>query len=322
MTLTLHPHQVRAVAAGIASLRAGHTPVLSVATGGGKSLIAADLAYRGHGRVLVTAHRKELVAGNAAEMLELHPDADVGIYSAGVGRRDTSNKVVFAGIDSVVNRMADLQAGGPFSAVIVDEAHRIPLKNKPSRYRTLLEACPGAKLIGMTATPYRLDGGLLYDGPDTWFDDLAIDVGIRELTDAVLLTPLIGVRGDVEPNLKGVAKSVGDWSPGELSERMMEDEVVQDAMAEIMALAKDRESWLIFCVDVKHVELVAKELQMRGVDARLVTGKTPKDERDALINGFKNREFRALVNCEILTTGSNLPCADCGILLRPTESKG
>lgn len=329
--ITLRDYQEAAARAALDSIGSGHAPALSLPTGSGKGILIAHLAHIGRGRVLVVTDRQELIKQNEAKLLGLAPGADVGVYSAGLERRESDAKVVMGGIQSIYNRMDELQRVGDFSAVIVDECHKVNHDNNlkigqgtgKTMYRQMFEACTEAKRIGLSATCSRLVGGPIYKGPHAWFDDLAYHVGVRELTPKYL-APLIGVETSVEISTKGLHKSGGDWATKELSERMSEPGVVKEAMSEIMTHTPGREHWLVFCVDKAHAELMAKELQMRDVDARLLlsgSGKAYQLYRKNTIEAFENGQFRALVGVGIFTTGFDVACVDAIIMARKTESR-
>ena len=140
-------------------------PCIVTPTASGKSVIIAqivtDAVKRWGGRVLILAHVKELLEQNAAKVIALCPDIDIGVYSAGLSRRDTRNSVIVAGIQSVANRACEL---GKFDLIVIDEAHCIPSSGE-GQYRTVLRDAmtvnPRLRVIGLTARPYRLDGGLI-----------------------------------------------------------------------------------------------------------------------------------------------------------------
>lgn len=321
-SIKLRYYQQEALDALLGSLAKGEHPVCALATGGGKSLLIAALCAALPGRVLVATHRQELLTQNSATLRRLLPDADYGIYSAGLGERTADTRVVFGGIQSIYQRMEHMQDAGEFGTVIADEAHRCPPRNAPSMYRTIFEACHDAQRVGMTATPYRLAGGLLHVGPDAWFTCMPVQIGMRQLTDAGYLAPLVGVRTaqDVDTSLVHVRS--GEFALGELSQAACEEAVVHGAVEELCALAAPRRAWLVFCVDVAHTELVTAALRQAGIAAQMLLGTTPQEERQAVLAAFRAGKIRALVNCEVATTGFDLPLVDCVAMLRPTMSRG
>lgn len=339
--LALRDYQEEAVLALLEAVARGEHPVCAMATGGGKSLVIAELCRRLPGRILVATHRKELLAQNSAQLSRLSGEeaGEIGVYSAGLGRRETDARVIFGGIQSIYRRMPALQKVGPFGTIIVDEAHLVgdrvvvePAEDEEEEeeekppppipmYGRVFEACPDARRIGLSATPYRLDDGPIFGRPETWFDTRPVDIGIRYLTDLGHLAPLIGVMAAPDIDLSKVRVRNGDYVASDLSAIMSDQRVVNQAVEEMVVLAAKRQQWLAFCCDVTHTRIVTGALCAAGIDARLLIGTTPQDERDELLRAFRAREFRCLVNCQVATTGFDIPGIDCIVLLRPTKSK-
>jgi len=322
--VTLRPYQWEAITALLADLNKGEHPICNAATGTGKSLLIAELCRQLSGRILVATHRKELLAQNNAQLSRLLGEEIGGIYSAGIGRRDADARVIFGGIQSIYRKMAVLQEAGPFRYVICDECHLCPdwSDEKPSMYQQVFTACEDAQRIGLSATPYRLDGGALYGRPGTWFTTMPVTIGARELTDLGFLAPLHGLQAATDLDLSAVRRRNGDYVLSDLSQVMTDDDRVSRAVDEIAILAAERRSWLCFCCDVAHTTMVTNEMQKRGILARMVIGSTPNEERDALLADFRAGQFQCLVNCQVATTGFDIPQIDCVILMRPTQSKG
>jgi DNA repair protein RadD len=210
--------------------------------------------------------------------------------------------------------------------ILVHNCHLVPSieANPTSMHRKVFNTCPDAQHIGLTATAYRLDDGPIYGENGSWFDCLAVDVPMIDLIRQGYLAPLVGVSTAASADLSNVRKRGGDYALSDLSQASSEEHVVNAALDEICYLAQDRHSWLIFCVDVAHTRIVTDALRDRGIDAGMIVGDsriTSDDQRDKLIELFKVRQLRTLVNCNVLTTGSNLPCVDMVALLRATLSK-
>jgi DNA repair protein RadD len=162
MIFTLRPYQQEAVDATLNHFRRHKTPaVIVLPTGAGKSLVIAELARLARGRVLVLAHVKELVAQNHAKYQALGLEAD--IFAAGLKRKESHGKVVFGSVQSVARNLDAFQ--GEFSLLIVDECHRIG-DDEESQYQQILthltKVNPHLRLLGLTATPFRLGKGWIY----------------------------------------------------------------------------------------------------------------------------------------------------------------
>jgi len=313
-------------------------PCVVIPTGGGKTLVMAticrDAVTRWGGRVLILAHVKELLEQTASTLRQITPDLDVGVYSAGLKRRDTDHSVIVAGIQSVYQRACELDR---FDLIVVDECHLLPPDGE-GRYRTFLDEAkkvnPAVRLIGLTATPYRMKSGMLC-GPDNLLNDICYEVGVKELIAQGFLCPLRTKAGRRKVDTSRLHVRAGEFIGSEVEELMDTDELVLAACREIVEMTKDRRAVLIFAASVAHAEHVQATLhRMAGGECGLVTGETPTAERDRLIARFKGERIAAnlfgdthpplkyLVNVNVLTTGFDAPNVDCIVLLRPTASPG
>lgn len=326
--LSVRPYQQAAVSAiyQYFAEKDGH-PLVVIPTAGGKSIVLASfiqgvLRQWPDQRILVVTHVRELIAQNHAEMMGLWPDAPSGIYSAGLGRRDISARVLFAGIQSVHRRAYDVQQ---CDLVLIDEAHLIP-RASDTMYRRFLDTLsrinPALKVIGFTATPYRLDSGLLHEGEGRLFTDIAYEVSIRDLIDHGYLCPLISKATDLTLDVGGVGSRGGEFIPGQLQAAVDRESITRAAIDEILAYGEGRRSWLAFCSGVEHATHVAEALRERGVSCATIFGDTPSAERDRIIAAFKRGEIRTLASMGVLTTGFNAPAVDLIAMLRPTKSAG
>lgn len=323
----LRPYQQAAVDSVLNYWRdGGGNPLVEMATGTGKSVVVASLvrtiAGEFNARVLMLVHVRELVQQNAQALLRAWPAAPLGINSAGLGRRDRFSQVLFASIQSVAKD--DAGSIGKFDVIMVDEAHLIPAAGD-GQYRTLIdklrEANPDLRIVGFTATPYRLDTGLLY-GDGTTFDDVCYSYGIAEGVADGFLSPLSSMAGANEINVSSVAKRGGEFVAGALENAAMASGVVEKSVSDMVNRLENRRAWLAFCSGVDHAEIVASELRARGIDAQCVTGETPKADRDRIIRQFREGRIRCLTNANVLTTGFDAPITDAVVMMRPTLSTG
>lgn len=338
MALQLRPYQQEAVNAVYAHLRErDDNPCLVLCTGAGKSIligkIASDAVTQWNGRVLILAHVKELLEQNAGKVKSLCPEIPVGIYSAGLNSKDTKHPVIVAGIQSVYNKACEL---GVFDLIIVDEAHLIA-PDGDGMYRTFLNDMkvinPNVRVIGLTATPYRLKGGLICK-PENILNTVCYEVGVKEMIQQGYLSPLITRSGKKEIDLSNLHVRGGEFINTEIVAAMDKEEVTKAACAEIVKLTEDRKSVLIFATSVEHCEHIAERLRYHGQECAIVTGDTPAGERAELLDRFKGKAVPAdllgnmkpplkfLVNVNVLTTGFDAPNVDCVVLLRPTASPG
>ncbi len=326
--LKLRPYQQSAIAAIYSYFEDKNgNPLVVIPTAGGKSLVMASfidevLKAWPDQRIMVVTHVRELIAQNHAEMLGLWPQAPAGIYSAGLGRRDADARILFAGIQSIHRRPAEI---GHCDLILIDEAHLIPGKAS-TMYRKFLDAMkrinPRLKVIGLTATPYRLDSGMLHEGENALFTDIAYEVSVRDLIMAGYLSPLMSKQPKTKLDVTGVGSRGGEFIARDLEKAVDQDAITKAAVGEIIAYGKDRKSWLAFCSGVSHATHVAEEFRRCGISCATIFGDTPKDERDRIIAEFKAGKIRALASMGVLTTGFNAPAVDLIAMLRPTKSAG
>jgi DNA repair protein RadD len=328
MTTQLRPYQSAAIDSVLSYWQqGGGNPLVDMATGLGKSITIGDLTQRLLGaypqmRVLMLVHVRELVAQNAKALISLWPSAPVGIYSAGLGRRDTSQRIIFASVQSVYRRAKEL---GAFDLVLIDEAHLVPSAGE-GMYRHLLDALremrPDLRVAGFTATPFRMDTGRLDDGKDRLFDEIVFSYGIGKGIDDGWLSPLVSKRGATEIDVSMVAKRGGEFVSGALEAAADQDAITRAAVSEIITLGAERRSILTFCAGVKHAHHVRDEFRRQGVHAETITGDTHPGDRSRFIDDFRAGRLRVLTNANVLTTGFDAPGLDMIALLRPTLSPG
>ena len=323
--MSLRPYQTRAIKDLYTwlSKHQGH-PCLVLPTGSGKSHIVAELCRDAlqswpETRILMLTHQKELIEQNAAKLREHWPGAPLGICSASIGRKDLDEPITFAGIQSVRTKADKI---GHIDLCIVDECHLIGHKDEGS-YRTLIRDLfainQHLRVIGLTASPWRLGHGLITDKPAI-FDDLIEPVSIEELIYLGFLSPLRSKMTGVKYDLTGVHKRGGEWIESELAKAVNTVDYNTRIAAEILAYGADRKSWLLFCSGIEHAKAMAQILNNLGVAADCVTGDTPKKERERILSAFKSGELVALTNANVLTTGFDAPNIDLVAMLRPTLS--
>ena len=301
-------------------------PLVVIPTGGGKSLIMGtairEAVETWGARVLVVTHVKELITQDHAELMEIWPSAPAGIHSAGLGRRDTRQPILFCGIQSVWDKGLFLPK---VDLCLVDEAHLIP-RNADTRYRRFFDDLrrfnPHLRIIGYTATPFRLDSGVLHRGEDALFDDVAFEVPITHLIKNGWLVPLVSRAALAQLDTKDVAKRGNEFVMADLARAVDREEATEAAVSEFVAAGRDRRSWLVFGCSVEHAGHIADAMRRRGVGCEVVTGETPKAERKDMIDAHKAGRVKALVSVGVLTTGYNNPILDMVAILRPTQSAG
>lgn len=299
-------------------------PCLVLPTGAGKSHIVAALCKDAiqnwpETRVLMLTHVLELILQNAEKMRQHWPGAPMGIYSASAGRKQLDEPITFAGIQSIRRHAEKV---GHVDLVIIDECHLVSHKDEGG-YRTFLAALrdinPALRVVGLTATPYRLGHGLITDKP-ALFDDLIEPVGIEELIFKGHLATLRSKHTKVNLDTSGVHKRGGEFIESELQAAVNSDAINRGVVQEVIKLAGDRRSWLFFCAGVNHAQDMRDMLREHEITAECVTGSTPKAERAKIIADFKSGKIQALTNANVLTTGFDAPDTDLIAMVRPTMS--
>lgn len=302
-------------------------PCIEMPTGSGKSHVIAAFCKDAitnypDTRILMLTHVKELIEQNA-EKLKLHwPNAPLGIYSAGLGRKDL-DQITYAGIQSI-RKKADLI--GHIDIILVDEAHTISHKAQGG-YRMLIDDLtkinPMLKVVGYTATPFRLGHGMITDDPAI-FDDIIKPTSIEELRYHGYLANLKSKITKKAIITTGVHKRGGEFIEKELQEAVDTDDNNIQVVDESIALASEYERlhWLFFCVGVDHAIHIRDLLRSRGITAETVSAKTPKLERDQIFRDYKAGKIQAITNTNVLTTGFDYPDIDMIVMMRPTMSPG
>jgi len=302
-------------------------PCIVLPTGAGKSHVIAALCHdllakAPELKILMLTHVKELIEQNLDKLLTHWPGAPVGVYSAGMGRKELGEPITYASIQSIW-RLAEYV--GHVDYVIIDEAHLVSHAST-GMYRQFLNELhatnPGMRVIGLTATPYRLGHGMITDPPAIFSPPLIEPIGLEELIAKGFLSPLKSKATDTAYDVSDVSKRNGDYVESELQRAVDKAPLNRSVVEEIIARAGNRRHWLCFCAGIDHAQHIAVEFLKQGIKAACVTGETSREDRASIIRAFKAGEIRALTNANVLTTGFDFPDIDLIALLRPTESPG
>jgi len=319
---------IRAIYGYYGAGNVGHA-LLALPTGTGKSLIIGEFIRRvlhewPNQRVMVLTHVKELIEQDIRALKSVWPTAPYGVYSAGLNKRDALHNVIFGGVASVY-RNAELF--GHRDLLIVDEAHLISPDNTTMYHKTfeaLTAINPNIKVIGLTATWYRLGQGVLTDSG--LFDDIIYNIcnsaGFARLIHEGFLVPPIPKQTNVELSVKNVAISGGEFVLSQLQDAVNISKITVQAIEETIQYGQDRKSWLVFCSGIEHAEACAATLNNYGIPAAAVHSKINKTDRDNILRDFRSGAIRAVTNNNVLTTGFDHPNIDLIAMLRPTMSPG
>lgn len=327
----LRPYQQEAVDNTIKYFQKKRDPALIVLpTGAGKSLVIAELAKVARGRVLVLAHVKELVEQNHQKYTSYNLEA--GIFSASLGKKDWNQKAIFGSVQSVARAPKDFFQG--FSLLIIDECHRVADEGE-TQYQEVIqnlkEKNPNICILGLTATPYRLGLGWIYEYSHIGEIKTEQKRFFKQCVYELPLNYMIKNKFLTTPVKIDIPVTCYDFS--ELSEknRMYTTSEVEELLKNQKRLTPlivnnivditerfNRQGVMIFSASVKHAEEILSYLPQDK--ARLVIGDTDISTRDQIIEDFKQRKFKYLVNVSVLTTGFDAPHVDVIAILRPTES--
>jgi DNA repair protein RadD len=326
--MKLRPYQNRAVGSIEPWLEENDGNGLVVmATGTGKSITMGSFIksvctkYDGL-RVLCVTHVADLVQGNHDELKRIWPGADAGIYSSKLKRRDRKNQVLFGMLQSIYKKAFKIQR---CDILIVDEAHTISRKGASmwgQFIKDMKVINPDMRIIGFTATDYRLDSGNLIGGEDAMFHGVIYEYGLLEAINEGYLCEIIPKGMTTKIDLSGVSKRGGEFVAGELERAVDVDYITQSAVKELIEYGHDRKTWMIFCSGVGHCHHVAEEIRKHGIECEVVVGNTPQQEREDIYRRLKDGTLRAVCSVAVMTTGTNIPNIDLIGGLRPTGSAG
>lgn len=326
--MILRPYQQAAISA-LYSYFAAHdgNPLIVMPTASGKSptmgmFIKEVIQSYDNQKILMVTHVQELIEQNAAELQGIWPQVPLGIYSAGLNRRDTIFPITMAGIQSVYRHAEKF---GFVHLMLIDEAHLLSNEDS-SMYRIFITELkkynPNLKVIGFTATPYRTKGGPLTAGEKALFTDVAYEVEISDLIRQGYICPLVSKSSAVQADLSNVHKRGGEFIAKEVEEAFNVLDLTERALDVVLDLGRGRRAGLVFCSGVAHAQDVAERIRQRGKTCETVTSDTPKEERARILEDFKAGKLDFVTNVGVLTTGFNAPNCDLLVLLRATNSPG
>ena len=329
----LRPYQQEAVDATLDHFRkSDESAVIVLPTGAGKSLVIAELARLARRKILVLTHVKELVGQNHAKYESYGLTG--GIFSAGLKRKENRHQVTFASVQSVAANLEQFR--DEYSLVIIDECHRVS-GEETSQYQRIIELLrqqnDSLKVLGLTATPYRLAMGWIYRYHYRGFVRGSGEDQARPFQHCIYELPLSYMinRGYLtKPELVNAAVAQYDFSAltqdsfGEYAEKDVNQllskhkRVTRAIIEQVVEMAAERKGVMIFAATVEHAREVTGYLPEH--ETALVTGATDLKDRDLLIQRFKQRQLKYLVNVSVLTTGFDAPHVDLIAILRPTQS--
>jgi len=303
MSVTFRPHQLEAVDAIENAFRAGiMRPAVNMSVGSGKSLLGAECGRREierGGRVLSVVHTRELVEQNAAAYRLL--GIQCGINAASLGERTWRAPAISAAIQSVYK---NAQSFGPITMLIVDECHLIP-HSEAGMYRELHRALGYPRMVGLSGTTFRLQGGSLVEGEGAPFEKIVYTYDIIDGIRDGYLVPAFSAPADDKIDLTKLKVRQGEYTPASQDEQMIA--AIDNHIVQMIHHGRDRRAWLVFEASVKAAKAMAARLNEWGIPTGLVLGETAAGERAATIQAF---------------TGFDVQEVDLLVLRRATKSLG
>lgn len=327
MTLTPRPYQRQAVQSVFDYYSNGGQGncLIGLPTGLGKSLLPAMFIREVMGiwpnqRFAVVTHSRKLISQNYDKMLDLWANAPIGVYSAGMKRKESIFPIVYGGIGSMYKKA---ELFGHRDMLWVDEAHCIsPEENTMyQRFFTDMKLInPNLKIVGLTATMFRakigrLDDGNLFHG--IAYDGTAYQAFNQFIADGYM-APLTGRPTKVLIDREKLSVRNGEFASGELESAA--NAIAREGLFEFAQLAADRHCWLIFAGGIDNAEFMANVLNEMGIPTAAVHSKMKNDEIDRRLEAHSKGELRAITNYGILTTGYDCPQIDAIGMFRATMS--
>lgn len=325
--ITLRPYQEEAVSKAVWAHDLPGNDLIVMATGAGKSIVIAEYAKRLDEPVLILQPSKELLEQNMSKLLHWVDRSEVGVYSASMGEK-TINFYTFATIGSIYKKPELFEH---FNTVILDECDLLNVKNLGGMYKKFFDGIGNPKVLGLTATPYRMDAFYKKHNPwnietittiklinrvrGTFWNRILTNVNYKELRDQGYLVPLDYIEfKTIEHSQIPLNKSKSDFDLEKYQELVADKE--EDLIKKIKWASEKRNSVLVFCANVEQAKRLADKLE----NGEVIYSDLAGDERKRIVDGFKDGSIKVVFNVNILTTGFDHPFLDCIVLARPTRS--
>lgn len=308
ITFKARPYQKEVIQKTLQKLSKLRSVMIVMATGSGKTPTFGEIVRRcqlkGY-RVLVVAHRKELILQAQEELFNMF-----GVRSGvimGNHKSDYNIPVQIGSVQTLTRRTMPKN----IKVIVIDEGHHMPA----SSYVTIINHYPNAKIIPVTATPWRLNG----EGFDHLVDDMVQGPSIRELEEMGYLCPARIFPTPIEEDLtKEVGLSKGDYKQKALSKFMQDDQKIADGIATIKKHVPTKQG-VVFCVDINHALKVEKKYRAAGISCRAITSKSG-NTRDQDVKDFRAGKYQCFINVGVATEGTNFKFIEFVQCFRPTKS--
>ncbi len=314
MKFTLRSYQEDIVEQVRSAYREGfNTPLLQSPTGSGKTVIFAYITEKAAelgNRVIILVHRQELLRQCSDALLEMKvPHGRIAPkYSV------SYDKIQVASVQTLVRRLDKYPAP---DLIIIDEAHH----TAAGSWKKTLLAYPDARLLGVTATPVRLDGKGLGVQAGGHFDTLINGTSVADLIELGYLSQPVIYAPPNKIDMSSLHKQFGDFKQSEVNELMDKPTITGCAVEHYQKLCMGQPA-IAFCASVKHAKHVAEQFNEVGIASESIDGKLDDISRKSRIDALGNGDIKVLTSCEIISEGTDIPVVSVGILLRPTASMG
>ena len=307
--MQLRSYQLQAIASTRIAVMQANRALLVMPTGSGKTVVFSEICRLANDKgkkVLILVHRRELVT-QASDKLK-KAGVEHGIIAAGFDPSDQPVQV--ASVQTLIRRLDS----GTFTPdlIIIDEAHHAVAGS----WDKIIGHFSDAKIIGVTATPSRLDGR----GLGSHFSTLVSGPSVEQLTKLGFLSQHRVFAPPVIADLSNVKTRAGDYANDQLSEAMDRPTITGDAIGHYRRLA-DGLPAIAFCCSIAHATSVCESFNKAGYRAKLVTGKMKMEERDEAISGLADGRTQILCSVDVVSEGTDVPAVSAAILLRPTQSE-
>ncbi|MGA0178870.1 MAG: DEAD/DEAH box helicase [Burkholderiaceae bacterium] len=319
--MELRQYQQAALSAGLQSLGRGNNPVLQLATGTGKSIIIAALlehARRAGQNAWALTHVQQLVTQNAAAYRR-YAQREPGVVCAALNRKDAQSGPVYGTIQSMSGMLERMP---PPHLIVIDEAHRVPHNvGEPTLYEGVLRRYPAAQRLAMTATPWRMDNGVIYgQGEEFWFNDLAFNYPVPRAVEDGWLSPLVGVETEVQLDVEDLGVQSGDFVQSE-ADALQTERWLGAVSRSLLQLAAGRRHLAVYSPTIQAAQRAAQIIeQVTGWPTATLHSQLTPPERDATLRDYYAGHTRVLCSVDMITTGFDFPALDCIVCLRPTLS--
>ncbi len=309
--IKLRPYQEKGIHDIRSAMRDGHRRIVYVLpTGGGKTLcfsyISAGVFQNGK-RVLILAHRAELLEQISSALHKVDvPHAVLDASFRGIPRQ---SRVVVASVFTLARRLEHFPTP---DVIVADECHHFAGNNT---FAKCINHFSQAKILGVTATPIRLDG----TGLDTTFDHMVVGPAISELMRDGYLCVADVYAPRIAPNLKGVRKRAGDYAIDGLADAMRKPSITGDAVSHYARLLNGMPS-IAFCCSIEHAMETRESFRGAGFSSEVIHGSLDKDTRKKMVAAFSEGRINVLASVDLINEGFDVPGMYGAILLRPTMS--